>query len=855
MIADGPPRRESLAVGRGPSRWLGVPLLALGASAVCAGMLADAAPRSWGAFAACIAVIAGVSVCSAAILLLLGTFAASALDRSARRIDAAALVPGGLQVLAALIATTLALRASAVGRIPAQPMVLAIVLPLAFLVGVHGAGHALARLGVFGERLAQAPRAIFRAPGFWLIAVTTLLYLPTLGNFTLIDPWETQYVEVAREMLSRRDWLSLWWGDQGWFMSKPILNFWLIAASFVYCGIDVRPERILAGVAQGRLPQPEWAARFPIFLISVCAVYVLYKGSARAFGWKAALLGGLILVTTPYWFFLSRQSMTDMSCLAPLAAALGFLLTALHAEPEARVESYELSVRGRVVSLSAFHVLAFVILALGLAQIFYLLTRHIGFDLSLHPALSLHRDQVFDGSPGNCMLPGNAPCGLNAQASEAVPQPFVTALCSSVLLAVLLWRIRGERQVKALGYLAAWLCVALAVLGKAAPGLVLPVFTLLGTILALGRFRELSKCQWLGLLLLLGSLALPWYVQEAARHGSLFFDELFMHDMYERAFAHVHDTNVGDDTSFRYYVWQLGYGLFPWTGALAAGVLWCIGNTTRLPASPADGARTIAVSLFSIWLLANFGMFCIAGTKFHHYIAPLVPGAALLGGAGLEEWWRQRKDPGAGALGLGAGVLVALVTRDLVVSPNATAPGPARLLQLFTYLYSRPWPPALHFEHELAAFGALAALACGALLVPTWRRAALLGLATTALAFSLWCINVYLPQAAAHWGQRELISEYYRRRQSPEEPLAAYAQNWMGENFYTGNHVATFKQPGGNFKRWVGELRAKGTLVFFVTTEHSTVARVRNELGSVQAFDLLTTPEMNNKFVLARITL
>ena len=85
--------------------------------------------------------------------------------------------------------------------------------------------------------------------------------------------------------------------------------------------------------------------------------------------------------------------------------------------------------------------------------------------------------------------------------------------------------------------------------------------------------------------------------------------------------------------------------------------------------------------------------------------------------------------------------------------------------------------------------------------------------------------------------------------------MAAYAQNWMGENFYTGNHVATFKQPGGNFKRWVGELRAKGTLVFFVTTEHSTVARVRNELGSVQAFDLLTTPEMNNKFVLARITL
>ena len=29
-----------------------------------------------------------------------------------------------------------------------------------------------------------------------------------------------------------------------------------------------------------------------------------------------------------------------------------------------------------------------------------------------------------------------------------------------------------------------------------------------------------------------------------------------------------------DDVSFRYYVWQLGYGLFPWSGFGAAGLLW-----------------------------------------------------------------------------------------------------------------------------------------------------------------------------------------------------------------------------------------------------------------------------------------
>ena len=53
-----------------------------------------------------------------------------------------------------------------------------------------------------------------------------------------------------------------------------------------------------------------------------------------------------------------------------------------------------------------------------------------------------------------------------------------------------------------------------------------------------------------------------------------FTDRLLFHDMYKRAFVHVHDTNAGDDVSFRYYVWQLGYGLFPWTGLAAAGLLW-----------------------------------------------------------------------------------------------------------------------------------------------------------------------------------------------------------------------------------------------------------------------------------------
>jgi 4-amino-4-deoxy-L-arabinose transferase-like glycosyltransferase len=38
----------------------------------------------------------------------------------------------------------------------------------------------------------------------------------------LIDPWETHYAEVARELWARDDWLSPFWAHEGFFFSKPI---------------------------------------------------------------------------------------------------------------------------------------------------------------------------------------------------------------------------------------------------------------------------------------------------------------------------------------------------------------------------------------------------------------------------------------------------------------------------------------------------------------------------------------------------------------------------------------------------------------------------------------------------------
>ena len=61
-----------------------------------------------------------------------------------------------------------------------------------------------------------------------VVGVAVGVILPLLGATGFFDPWETNYAEVAREMVVRDDYLYPYWKDAHFF-SKPILLFWLTA--------------------------------------------------------------------------------------------------------------------------------------------------------------------------------------------------------------------------------------------------------------------------------------------------------------------------------------------------------------------------------------------------------------------------------------------------------------------------------------------------------------------------------------------------------------------------------------------------------------------------------------------------
>lgn len=714
-------------------------------------------------------------VCVAAfgVMDLLGTFDDEEEPTSSTSLGE--LLPS-LAVVAALtvlFGTSLSLAQSA--RL--TPWMAAVLVPGSF-IGLVASVFALGKkLGPWRTDERGEERPLTSRHGFWVIVLGALLYMPMMGTFSLWDPWETHYGEVAREILARDDWVSLWWAQDGWFWSKPILNFWIQSLAMGSLGTHFQPDQMLIGSGGVASAHAEWVVRTPNVLMTIGAMYLLYKGVAKVFGRRAGLLGAIVLATMPDWFFLAHQTMTDMPFVAAMTAAMGLLLFGLNTDEEARVRLYEVEAFGKKLRFSLWHLVFGAVLLCAIPQIVYLLSRNVELVLwgSGPKGFRMHWDEFKSGSAGNCGLPGNEACAMHAPAtlgktgSASSPLRFFTAfepafqaVVWSAILGTILYLNWGERRARRLVYVAAWLCAAIATMAKGPAGFGLPIICAFAYVATKKRWSELLRFELVTGLLVILAVALPWYVAMYIRHGSPFTDRLIFHDMFNRAFSHVHDTNEGDDTGIRYYLWQLGYAAFPWTGLVPLGILWgfrrsdsALARILRGAQHPyrsapsagegstdASGEGRAAVGDASVmlvmWFLFAFALFTFMGTKFHHYIFPAVPPAAMLVGIVLDDMLGQsplqekigKRVGYLATLGLAAAVATVGVSKlwpgsIFGAKPDAAATGSTTIavvmlaigVAIFAaalFLFPRPAEPdeegedAPRRRHEQLMFGAAA---------------------------------------------------------------------------------------------------------------------------------------------------
>ena len=803
-------------------------------------------------------------------------------------------------------------RETTIGRMPGEVLspVASIALALAVLImGAAIGGYERLPFTVLVALLCLVPASL-RRPGLLVMIAICAIYLPLLGTTSLWDPWETHYGEVAREILARNDWISLWWAQDKWFWSKPVLLFWMEALSMGFLGVDFMPDANPA--------HPEWAVRLPALLMSLAALAAIYATVRRSFGPRAGVLATLVTATMPQFFFISHQAITDLPLVAAITIAACCLLVAIDQDPEREASVFQLG----PWTLSLQHLLMFAIFVLVLPQAMYLVSRNISW-VEGH-GLIAHVDRFLYGSAGNLQVPGNpAPHDQTPAFHGLAGQPFLQGALWLTLLGGVALILRKERRVRPLLMYGFYFFTAIAFMAKGLLGIAIPGAIALFYLLASRRWSLLGKGELRVAtgVLIVTTVSMPWYLAMYVRHGPAFTNRLLIHDHINRLASGVH----GDKGTIAYFAGQLGYATFPWIALLPAALvvgLWMRSRSER-------EARNEALLFLGMWLLSSFVLFSAMVTKFHHYILPTIVPVGILVGIAAAQWWGPNKpratllagvaalcailgfawlagDPRgvvpagvvqiedwvlqqarplrAGALlVLGAALatfarweiaraetkltpprwdtalgvallvgvcLVAFVGRDLSWSTSARPQGNERLIHLFVYSYGRLWPEHLDYRAILTGFAIAAGVASAAAVFRSWRSVATRGFVAVSVLFCAWGLNVYMVDVSDHWGIRDLTQRYYDLRQSPAQPLVAWQMNWKGENFYTGNRVYVFAETDNKrIREWLDE--NEGRTAFFVL-EHKRLESFRKLVPKREVRELSTKRD-SSKFLLIEL--
>ena len=134
------------------------------------------------------------------------------------------------------------------------------------------------------------------------------VYTVALGHSTLWSRDETTYASMARHMLRRGDWLTLWWNGRPWF-NHPPFYFWLEALSFRMLG------------------NTELAARLPSAVFGAAGVALTCLWGWRIAGPRAGLFSAACLGLSIQYFLESRMGIIDTALLFFLSLAIfGFFI-------------------------------------------------------------------------------------------------------------------------------------------------------------------------------------------------------------------------------------------------------------------------------------------------------------------------------------------------------------------------------------------------------------------------------------------------------------------------------------------------------------------------------------------------
>jgi 4-amino-4-deoxy-L-arabinose transferase-like glycosyltransferase len=560
-----------------------------------------------------------------------------------------------------------------------------------------------------------------------VVGLLLAMYLPRLGSYSLWDPWEAHYSEVARGMLEDHDWIKMKWNTEA-FRSKPVLTFWLISAGMKLFGIGNDGGYSGEFVSSHAV---ELGIRLPFALFGVGGLAILWFALAKLTSKRLAWIATAILATVPYYFMVAHQAITDMPSCAMLIASMALLALAIFDDQPLR----------RWRGLTSFHVFlaAFTIIVVG--QLLYF-------------TFNVTQNRFF-------ITP-----------KMWIPGPWIMVPFWIAFVGLALWTTRVARTTRQVYMFWFYLINGVAVLAKGPVAPALAGLTIIFYLAGTGDWKLLKDLEIPRGVLIAATVCLPWHFAVFLKDGMGWLNEYVGTHILGRAFKGV----FGDRGTFDYFFGPLGYGMWPWV---------CLVPIALASLALAPRARTREDKLrlmFAVWAISGFAFFAFVQTKFRHYILPAVPAMAVVAAMWLDDLWAGRlRHPRASILAVFA--LFLLPTIDFVLRQE-------RIINLWIFRYDRPWPYAppwnIDFTEVIFVFAALFGVGLLALLYERWRPYAIYALCGVGVAFQVFSTTVLLPAASPHWGQRSLFERYYAERSIHGADIIYYgpreiAEDWSGD--------------------------------------------------------------------------
>ncbi len=135
-----------------------------------------------------------------------------------------------------------------------------------------------------------------------LLGVCYFFFFFGLGAFGLTGADEPRYAQIAREMLSRHDWIVPTLNGAPW-LEKPALLYWKMMNSYAIFGVS------------------DWAARIPAAFHATAVVFGIFF-FMRRFRFASELDAAMIAASSAGMIGFGRGASTDMLVSAPFALAM-----------------------------------------------------------------------------------------------------------------------------------------------------------------------------------------------------------------------------------------------------------------------------------------------------------------------------------------------------------------------------------------------------------------------------------------------------------------------------------------------------------------------------------------------------